>query len=148
MLKISVETIPHSCQRYDTVGDWTFEPDGTLNVNVSKILKRDEEMSQQLKAIVGEHCTGAFQELEDFEFLVAIHEIIEAWLCKKDGITAEQVDEWDKGLSDESLYEEPGEDPRAPYHIQHLIATSIEVMLCAQLKLNWAEYDQHVKNVT
>lgn len=128
-MKINVETIPHSCQRYETVGDWTFEPDGTLNVNVSEM---------------GNLPSNFHPGSEDSEFLVAIHEIVEAYLCKKAGITVEEVDKFDIGYQ---INQEPGNDPDAPYHIQHLIATSIEMMLCAALNLSWSEHEKRVNSV-
>lgn len=132
-MKINVETIPHSCQRYDTVGDWTFEPDGTLNVNVS-----------EMKDLPSNFHPGS----EDSEFLVAIHEIVEAYLCKKAGITSEEVDKFDINfLKENPELGEPGDYPDAPYHIQHLIATSIEMMLCAALNLNWSEHERRVNSV-
>ena len=36
-MKIIIETIPHDHQRYNTVGDWQFSPDGTLHVKVSEM---------------------------------------------------------------------------------------------------------------
>lgn len=137
MLKINIETIPHNCQRYDTVGDWTFEPDGTININVSRITDMIGHVS------------------EDSEFLVAIHELIEAYLCKKAGITPEEVDEWDKDFEELCLSgnipitnsPEPGDDPRAPYHVQHLVAQSIEMMLCSFLKKEWTHHCRDVEAV-
>lgn len=134
-MKINVETIPHSCQRYDTVGDWTFEPDGTLNVNVSEMIQKPTSICP----ITVKH--------EDSEFLVAIHEIVEAYLCKKAGITAEEVDAFDIEYKDHSPNLEPGDSTAAPYHVQHLIATSIEMMLCAALNLNWSEHERRVDSL-
>jgi len=157
-LKINVETIPHNCQRYETVGDWTFEPDGTLNVNVSEMFAVERFMQD---IMIGGSYTNPRQveyavkrvEQEDSEFLVAIHEVIEAWLCKKAGITAEQVDEFDMNYAKQPDFDlrteckEPGDDPRAPYHVQHLIAQSIEMMLCAQLGIKWEDHCKAVEEV-
>lgn len=141
MLKINVETIPYSCMRYPTVGDWTFEPDGTLNVNVSS-------MSDPVG--VSDYGRG---DNSDSEFLIAIHEIIEAYLCKKAGITAEVVDDFDMNYAKQPEFDlrteckEPGDDQRAPYHVQHLTAQSIEMMLCAQLGLSWGQHCENVEGV-
>jgi hypothetical protein len=120
--KISIETIPHDQQRYPTVGDWWFDADGTLKIKVS-------EMGNP-----------------DYEFLVGLHELVEVWLCKKRGITDEQVTAFDTqfekdreaGLHGED--DEPGEDPAAPYKNEHLVAISVEAGVCAALGISWKEY--------
>jgi hypothetical protein len=156
-MNINVEIIPHDCQRYDTVGDWTFEADGTLNVNVSRITAL-ERAPVDVEELFGQHQTHyrliPDVEQTDSEFLIAIHEIIEAYLCKKASVTQEQVDRWDMNWANwrtstygENWPREPGEDPQAPYHVQHLIAQSIEMMLCAQLGLSWKEHCEKVDAV-
>ena len=57
-MKIIIETIPHNLQQYTTVGNWTWE-DEYLKIEVSE--------------------SGN----DDWNFLIGIHEAIEAWLCKK-----------------------------------------------------------------
>jgi hypothetical protein len=128
-MKIEIKTIPHEKQRYETVGDWQILPDGSLKIAVS-------EMGN-----------------DDYAFLVAIHEAIEVWLCKKRGITTEQVDTFDivfeqnRADDDDS---EPGDHPDAPYRKEHFFATSIERLLAAELGVDWetyssvAEYDKTV----
>ena len=49
--------------------------------------------------------------------LIAVHELVEALLCKAHGVTTEAVDTWDMGPGHE--LDEPGDDPRAPYHREH-----------------------------
>jgi len=58
-LKIVIETVDH--QRYPTAGDWQLKPDG-LHIFVSR-------MSDQR-----------------YEFLVGMHEEIEAYLCKQESV--------------------------------------------------------------
>lgn len=117
-MKITIETIPHNCQRYDTCGDWVFNSDGSLDINVSKM---PDERS---------------------EIAVALHELVEAFLCKKAGITAEVVDQFDMNWKSSILqkYAEPGDDPSAPYHRQHFQAEQIEIEFCTILGLDWDEH--------
>ena len=76
-----------------------------------------------------------------YETLVAAHELIEAMLCRQAGISERAVDAFDRHYEahrkagDQS---EPGDDPRAPYHRQHVAATKIERELAALLGVVWA----------
>jgi hypothetical protein len=70
-MRIVIETIDHSKQRYPTVGDWQARTDG-LHITVSK-------MSDPR-----------------YEFLVGMHEAIEAVLCQHAGISPAAVDRFDK----------------------------------------------------
>ena len=71
-------------------------------------------------------------------YLVAIHELVEAFLCKQNFITPKMVDDFD--LAHPEL-DDPGGDTRAPYHIQHLYATSVEVILAHQVGIDWDKYE-------
>lgn len=121
-MKISIETIAHKDQRYDTIGDWFYRKDETLCIKIS-------EMN------------------EDSELLVAIHELVEAYLCKKAGVTQEQVDEWDMPFKDFTGNYEPGDDPKAPYHRQHTLAMATERFLCALFDLKWDEHERNCNAV-
>ena len=117
---ISVESVPHNCQRYDTVGDWQFEPDGSLTVNISEMPDKR------------------------YMWLVAIHEIVEAMLCKINGISQEEVDAWDISHLDDV---DPGGIRACPYHVEHIIATSIEAMLAAQMGVGWDHYENVLEDL-
>ena len=112
-MRIVIETIPHKAQRYPSCGDWLYEGN-TLKIFVSKT--RDWRYS----------------------FLVAVHELIEAGLCKRAGITQEAVDKFDMKFKGKG---EPGDDPKAPYRQQHAVATDIERYLATMLKVNWQKYE-------
>jgi hypothetical protein len=92
-LRIVIETVDHSKQRYPTVGDWQIDKAGDLHITVSK-------MSYQR-----------------YEFLVAAHEMIEAYLAIHAGVSPKAVDRFDKAYEanrkpgDDS---EPGDDPSRP----------------------------------
>ena len=118
-MRIVIETIEHKDQRYDTVGDWQFIGD-ELVIKVSKL---------------GD---------EAYEFLVGIHEAIEAFLCKAYGITTEEVDAFDMANKDSS---DPGSIPTAPYYRQHLIATILEHVIADELEVDWDMYDSRIEQV-
>jgi len=127
-MRIVIETIPHQQQRYDTVGDWCYLEDDTLLVRVSK-------MSDSR-----------------YEFLVGVHELIEAELCRHEGVTQKEVDDFDfeyeKLSPDEQKTEEPGDHPEAPYNLQHCIATGVERLLAAILLVDWYEYEQELNELS
>lgn len=127
MLKIRISTIPHDTHRYPTVGDWFFNPaNKSLEIKVS-------DMNNWR-----------------FEFLVALHELIEVMLCQDKGISQQQVDNFDiayekKRKADD--YSEPGDDLHAPYHKQHQIATLIEKFICAEMDIDWSVYEKIIDDL-
>lgn len=124
-MKITIDTIPHDSHRYPTVGDYVFDND-RINIVVSDM------------------------QNPDYEFLVAIHELIEAWLVRKRGISEERITTFDmqfeRARVDGDL-SEPGDEPDAPYHNEHCIATGVERILCAAVGIPWKEYDETVGNL-
>jgi hypothetical protein len=119
-MRIILESIPPKEIRYSTCGDWRFEDDGTLVVNVP-----------------------LFENNDDSAFLVALHELVEAWLCRRDGVTEEEVSAWDKN---NPALEEPGDSKNAPYHRQHSYAMLIEKTLCKLMRKNWAQHQRWVED--
>lgn len=112
MYNANIKTIPHSDQLYDTIGDWRTEG-GCIQFRVSSMGNAD------------------------YEFLVALHEMIEKQLCRKVGITEQMVDAWD--LSHEDA-EEPGALEDCPYREQHMIAEAIERTVAVKLGVDWNKY--------
>ena len=100
------------------MGDWWWDPDDTLQMRVST--------------------------LPDWRYsmLIAIHELIEALLCRAHGVTAEAVDAWDMGPGKEM--DEPGDDPRAPYHREHDFALCLERLLAHEIGVDWNAYGDAV----
>lgn len=120
-MKILIETIPHSAQRYPTVGDWYVDYlSDTLHIKVSRMEDR-------------RHI-----------YLIAIHELTEAFLCMHRGITSEQIDQWDLTLTAEGNFD-PGDHPDAPYHQEHTFATAIERILASALEVRWNLYSDYVE---
>lgn len=126
-LKIEIKTVPHSKQRYETVGDWWYAPDGTWQFAISDL--------------------GNWK----MELAVAVHELVECALCRYKGISQTEVDDFDMAF--ESMCQpgdvsEPGDDPRAPYHKEHCIATGIERIVVCMLGLSWKEYDEKINSLS
>lgn len=100
--RIIIEAISQGQQRYDTLGDWFFDKsNGDLTIRV----------------------TGADVLDQDEVFLIAFHELIEAKLCLKHGVTQGAVDAFDMAFKGEG---EPGDDPAAPYQREHRAAMILE----------------------
>lgn len=119
-MNINIKIIPNETQRYPTVGDWFYEPNGDLTICVSKMSDWRREM------------------------LVAVHELVEVLICKHEGITQEQVDQFDKAFEEkrsEDNEDEAGDEPDAPYVKQHCIATGIERIMADQLGVPWKLYE-------
>jgi len=113
-MKITIETIPHRLQRIPgQVGDWTFDGEGNISVRVS--------------------------DMGDWRYIaaVAVHELVEALLCRRDDVSQEEVDRFDLGYRGDG---EAGDDRSAPYARQHCFATAVERMLIAAMGLSWSDY--------
>jgi len=117
-VNIAITTIPHNAQRYSTAGDWRFDARGNLLITVSK-------MGNPL-----------------FEFLVAYHELVEVMLCKQRGITEKQVDDFDMNWKEHDGLVEPGADPAAPYHAEHMFAMGAEYAMLYQLGVDRDAYEK------
>lgn len=120
-MEIVIKTIPHDGQDYETVGNWGRDSDGNLTVSVSAMGN------------------------EDYEFLVGIHELVEAWLCERRGVSDAAVTAFDtayEAARPAGDLSEPGDDPAAPYSQEHCLATAVERMLCPFLGIRWADYEK------
>jgi hypothetical protein len=116
---VRIVTIPHKWQEYDTAGNWHVKADGKeITISVSRM--HDQR----------------------YEFLVALHELIEAYLCKTRGISETAVTAFDKA---HLAAAEPGDLPDAPYFREHVFATKIERMLADELGVNWHDYNAAVE---
>jgi len=125
---ITIKTIPHKEQDYDTVGNWKITPHEML-IFVSDM------------------------DNDDSEFVIGIHEAIEAWLCEKNGISQDDVDNWDMWYEEAReqgtaacgcpIYptSEPGNDKHCPYRKEHQFTTKIEKMLVKRGGMDWTQHD-------
>jgi 5-methylcytosine-specific restriction endonuclease McrA len=122
-------TIPHNWQEYPTVGNWAFTPDGIGIVFVSE--------------------TGN----ELFNYLISLHEFVEMAICKAKKINGESVTEFDLKYESEreiglhKQIDEPGDDPRAPYHKAHKAASKIEKMIALALGIKWKKYSAKIDSL-
>ncbi len=105
-MRILIETISADQMRYDTGGDWFIDAEGALRIQVVAELSPADQR------------------------LVAVHALVEALLCERRGITADQVDEFDFAWGGDG---EPGDDPEAPYRREHRFACLLEHMLAHEL---------------
>jgi hypothetical protein len=124
-MKMQIQTIPHKEQRYDTVGDFWEEGDVT-NFRIS-------EMSDPR-----------------YEYLVLIHELVEYFLCKLGGVSLKSIDEFDVAFEKARApgnFDEPGDDQRAPYFMQHQLATVVERVFAVMLGVLWRDYEQEVQSL-
>jgi len=115
-MKITIETVAHADQRYDTVGDWQW---------------------------CGNDLVVRVSYMDDWRHVaaIAVHELVEALLCRDMGVSQEAVDKFDTAYKGDG---EPGDDPQAPYRDEHCIATAVERMLIATFGISWADYDAKV----
>lgn len=111
---IELRTIPHKQQRYDTLGDWYDDEHGILQIRASAL-------------------GNPF-----YEVLILVHELIEAIVCRRQGISAEMVDNFDMNFPGDG---EPGDAGDAPYFHAHQFASHVEKALAQTLGIEWAEYE-------
>jgi len=140
-MKIDFAIIKHSRQRYETVGDW-FKKAGVWYFRISRM--KDKR----------------------YVWLVFIHEFIEWALCQLNGVKQKDIDKFDRDYEDSRPLgapgsrhsevrtpcgclhrEEPGDDPHAPYHEAHAIASECERLIAKALGVNWVTYDEAVNDL-
>lgn len=159
-MKILIETIPHKEQRYETVGDWQWVRQHEYRAaniwNAEQHCTHCTGTPRENEAIGGECpdapptlriCVSQMSELR-YEWLVAIHELVEAILCEKAGITPAQVDEFDMNYSPQvGDPVEPGDSSFAPYHRQHRFASIVEELVAMELGVDWNSYSSEVNSL-
>ena len=116
-LKIDGFTLPAQYMRYKTLGDWYGHD--------RHIISTVAEMGNP-----------------KYEFLIFLHELIEARLCMARGVDEGDVTRFDILFEKEGKEGEPGDDPEAPYFKEHQFATKIEMMMCDEMGLDRNAYDR------
>ena len=77
---------------------------------------------------------------------MGIHELVEAVLCKHQGITQQQVDEFDEQYDKTHAIDlNAGDDPQAPYAKAHSLATACERIVTAECGICWSDYDKEIE---
>lgn len=125
-MQINIEVIPHNNHRYETVGDYWVDEAGVQQVRVS-------DMGDKR-----------------YEFLVALHELIELTLCEQRGIKEEDISAFDIEFEKNRKpgnEEEPGDQPEAPYHKEHVFAECLERLMARELGVNWQKYTDAVMSL-
>lgn len=115
---LSFAVIPLAQMRMHDVGDWLVSPSGTISVIVAD--------------------TGSRR----YNFLIGLHEAIEAKLCVRHGITQQEVDDWDTKFPMLG-----GDSVLAPYHREHVWATRVERIVAILLGVRWQAYDKCISTV-
>lgn len=114
---------------YPDIGSWKCNADGS-------------------PAFIG--CADTGNDISNAAIL--LHEMIESFLCWLHGVTEEAVSAFDqKWFKDEAegkihLHEEPGNDPAAPYHVWHIVASRFEREFVLQCGMTWEEHCENCKN--
>lgn len=125
-MRCVIATAPKEFIRANQCGDWDFGPE-TILASVSLELK--DKKSQ---------------------LAVGIHELIEAFLCREHGISDDDVMKFDlmyekeRKAGEHGDLDEPGDDERAPYRLEHQAATFVERAVCSALGIDW---DNHCKDI-
>jgi hypothetical protein len=114
-ITVQVLLVPQKEQRYETLGDWTW--------NGSRL---DIRLSREF-----------VQKDPRYGVLLLTHELVEALLCRSTGVSGQQVDAFDMAFKGDG---EPGDDPSAPYHRQHRSAEAAERALASELGVEWGRY--------
>jgi hypothetical protein len=124
-MKIKTKVIPVKEMRYPTLGDYYQEEDGTWVIVVAE--------------------TGD----EHYNQLILIHELVEIILTQNDGISEPEIMAFDIQFEKTKLDPdaEPGNEPDAPYHEQHVFAEIIERMIAQKLGVNWQEYERDLNKI-
>ena len=116
MKNIVMKVIPHQDQRYDTLGDYWIDPDGTWQFRVSDM--------------------GDWR----YNFSVLLHEFVEFALLQHKSVTEESVLAFDLAVPENSPYaEDPGFDPKAPYHNEHVYADAMERLIAPHLGMSFLD---------
>lgn len=124
-MNIHIKVIPNADHRPGISGaDWHFDAEGDLQIRIS------------------------YMANWRYEVCLAIHEAVEAILCKHAGITPEQVDAFD--IPYERTHSpkcNAGDEPNAPYVRQHGFATAAERIVATELGINWLDYERTLEKL-
>lgn len=123
-MNINVEIKPKAQMRYNTVGDYFFQEDGSLKFEIAD--------------------TGS----PICNWMILIHEMIEYALLENRDVPIQTVDAFDfmyEKERDEAFHDlddEPGFDKRSPYIREHTLATAVEMLMCAHAGVSWTDYSE------
>lgn len=124
--EINIKVIPHSEQKYETVGNYWRDSDGSIQIRISELPRNT------------------------YELIVAAHEFFEVILTEARGIPERAITDFDIAFENERRIgneDEPGDDINAPYRLEHCIATAVERLMCSELYESWKNYDEECKKL-
>lgn len=112
-MRIVIETLPAEAMRYATAGDYFWESDGTLRIQVIDL------------------------PFPNMSFLIAIHELVEAKLTEIRKIPEPVIRAFDEAHPD---HPDPGHHPDAPYRDEHIFAELVEQIIAREMGVDWQQY--------
>lgn len=121
-MNIAIHSVPQQRIRANQIGDWWSFGGGSFTIHALETLSPESQ------------------------FAVIIHELVEAYLCRKRGVTDEVVSAFDEHYEAECKEgkhkpdDEPGDDLRSPYRTEHMAATFVERAVCHVLGISWPEH--------
>jgi hypothetical protein len=120
MKDINIKVLPRKRMRYRTCGDY-WEKRKSLEIRVVE------------------------QVNEDYEFLVAVHELVEFYITRKRGIKEEDIMKYDLDWEDRTdKVDEPGNQEDCIYKKEHRFAENLERLIAAELGIDWQLYDKEL----
>ena len=115
---IAIAQVDDAQFRYDTLGDWEYE-----------------ERADGVAARISVPKFGG--EANYAAWLIAIHELVELFLCVRQGVTQRAADEFHAAHPDSDEY---GDELDCPYYEQHQVADAVEKLLCRAIGVAWKDY--------
>lgn len=131
-MKLNIEVIPHKSQKCGITGEWWTDPDGVVQIRVSRFGDSRYEALHIVHEVAEWAASMMHPEIMSDELT---DKYDEEFLRKR------EAGELPKGL------EEPGFGPGCPYGPGHHIATGFELILCPSMGVNWMEYQRRIDEV-
>jgi len=128
-LEIHIKSVDRSKIRNNDVGDYFYDANGVLNILVAELGDKKKES------------------------LIVMHELWEVLTTEANGVSEKEITDWDAycekakeiGTMNDDI--ENGFRHDAPYRKQHTQSTGIELLLAAELGVDWAEYENLINNL-
>jgi hypothetical protein len=119
MNEITIKFVDKDQIRNEGCGDYLYDPEG--NLIVKAYLKDDNSY--------------------DYAFLIAIHELVEAWLTNHRGIEEQDIDEYDRMIVERGgVADEAGNEFDCIYKKEHRFSENIERQIAHEMNIDWFDY--------
>ena len=136
-LAVTMHTVPHGQQRYNTAGDWRVHDD-----EFASCAGVDPGDPSRVTTVTTIRVTVSDLGDEKMEAAVMLHELVEAFLCRWRGVREEDVMAFDLAHPEHA---DPGLLPAAPYHREHMAADALERIFCQLAGISWPEYEAAIE---